>query len=253
MAKTSGLGDRLFVGGYDLSGDVGSIQKISGPHALLDVTGLDKSAPERLTGHRDGSMQFNSWFNDAAAQEHAALRTLPTADVVVMYCRGVVLGNDGAGMVAKQINYDGQRQADGSLAFSVDLQANGFGLEWIDQLTAGTRDDTTPTNGPSIDGQATQGLIGASSAFGMAAYLQVFGINGSSIVVHVQDSADNSTFADITGLVFPAVTVNAPAGSRIETGLTATIRRYLRVITTGSFIDFRYAVGVTRYLTARDP
>ena len=38
MAKQGGLGDRLFVGGYNLSGDIGSVQRIAGGPAALDVT-----------------------------------------------------------------------------------------------------------------------------------------------------------------------------------------------------------------------
>ena len=44
MAKQSGLGQRLYVGGFDISGDVGSIDNASTPTALLDVTGIDKLA-----------------------------------------------------------------------------------------------------------------------------------------------------------------------------------------------------------------
>jgi hypothetical protein len=35
MAKQSGLGDNLYVAGYDLSGDIGSLETISGRLALL--------------------------------------------------------------------------------------------------------------------------------------------------------------------------------------------------------------------------
>ena len=48
MAKTSGLGDNCYVGGYDLSGDIGSLGKISGSVATIDVTGINKSAFERI-------------------------------------------------------------------------------------------------------------------------------------------------------------------------------------------------------------
>ena len=41
MAKGSGLGAQLYVGGYDLSNDIGQVDNIELVRGLLDVTGLD--------------------------------------------------------------------------------------------------------------------------------------------------------------------------------------------------------------------
>jgi hypothetical protein len=64
MAKASGLGDNFYIGGYDLSGDVASVDKISGPLALLEATTVKQSAESRLPGLRDGSMQFTTLFEN---------------------------------------------------------------------------------------------------------------------------------------------------------------------------------------------
>lgn len=63
MAKSSGLGDNFYIGGYDLSGDVASIDKISGPLALLEATTVKQFAEARLPGKRDGSIQFTTLFD----------------------------------------------------------------------------------------------------------------------------------------------------------------------------------------------
>lgn len=63
--KTSGLGDNFYCNGYDLSGDVSSVDQISSPIALLDVTAIKQSANERITGLRDGDMQFTSFWSQA--------------------------------------------------------------------------------------------------------------------------------------------------------------------------------------------
>jgi hypothetical protein len=65
MAKASGIGDNFYVGGYDLSGDVASVDMISTPLAPLDVTPINKSANARIFGLRDGDMQFTSFFEFA--------------------------------------------------------------------------------------------------------------------------------------------------------------------------------------------
>src|SRR3972149_9619210 len=139
MAKQSGLGDNLYVGGSDLSGDVGAVQTIRSSVNPLVVTGLDKSAMERINGQYDGEISFNSFFNDAALAEHAELKLMPTADTLVSYFRGTPLGGESACLTAKQINYDPTRSADGGLIFAVQALSNAYGLEWGKMLTAGKR------------------------------------------------------------------------------------------------------------------
>lgn len=237
MAKQGGMGDNLYVAGYDLSGDIGSLGRIGGGPALQDVTAIDKSAHERIGLLRDGAMEYTSWFNPSANQEHARLSLLPTTDVAMQYARGTTLGAPAAVMIAKQVNYDPTRGQDGSFSFGVSALANGYGIEWGRQLTAGKRTDTTATNGASID-------TTASAAFGAQAYLQVFAFTGTSVTVTVQDSADDSSFAAVTGLAFTAAT--GITTQRLATANNATIRRYLRVATTGTFSNAVFAVVIVK-------
>lgn len=240
MAKTSGLGDALFLTGNDLSGDITAIGNVGGGPATLDVTSIDKSAMERIGGVRDGRLEATSWFDPATS--HPVLSALPTTDVQAMYCRGTTLGNPAANLVAKQINYDGSRGNDGSFTFAVSLQGNAYGLEWGYLLTAGKRTDTVATNGTSVD------LTTVSTAFGGQAHLQVFAFTGTDVTVKIQDSADNSTFADVSGMAFTAITSTTPQAQRIATSSTATIRRYVRAVTvtTGGFTSCQFAVSFTR-------
>jgi hypothetical protein len=241
MAKEGGLGDNLYVGGYDLSGDVGSISSISGGPAALDVTPIKFKARERIGGRRDGRMEYLSFFNDAAGQAHPVLKVLPSSDVPVTYCHTTILGAASAGLVAKQPNYPGSRPADGAFTFSIEELGNAFGLEWGRQLTAGIRTDTAATNGSSID-------TTASLAFGAQAYLQAFSFTGTDVTVKLQDSADDSSWADLTGGGFTQITGGVPLAQRIATSLGQTVRRYLRVVTvtTGGFSSLAFAVTVVK-------
>jgi hypothetical protein len=245
VAKSSGIGNNLYLGGYDLSGDVGSIQKIGGGVALLEVTGIDKSAYERIGGLRDGGVDFNSWFNVSAGQSHPVLKALPTTDtqVLVLMDTARSIGENAAVCVGKQINYDGSRNADGSLPFSVSVQANGSGLEFCEMLTSGKKTDSAPANGTSLD------FGTASTAFGLSAYLQVFALTGTNVVVTLEDSADNSSFAAITGAAFTSVTA-APATQRIQTSATQTVRRYVRAVSSGTFSSATFSVAFIRHLTS---
>lgn len=241
MSKQTGLGDNFYIAGYNVSGDVNSLSRINGGPAALDVTAIDKSALERLGGKRDGGFTFTSILNDATGQQHAALKTLPLASHIGTYFRGQGIGNPAASCMAKQIDYNGTRDEEGLLTFAVDVQADGYGLEWGEQLTVGVRTDTAATNGASFDG-------GASSAFGAQAYLQVFSVTGTSVTVTLEDSADNVSFAAITGGAFSAVLASARSDQRIA--MTGTIRRYVRAVTSGTFNPASFAVQFVRNATA---
>jgi len=240
MAKTSGLGDNLYAAGYDLSGDIGSLSTIGAPMKPLELTAIDKLAFERVPGQRDGKISFTSFFNPSISQEHTAFSALPTADVLCTYARGAVLGNPAAVMIAKQLNYDGKRTNEGNLTFDIDMVGQGFGLEWGLQLTPGVKTDVAATNGTGVD-------TTASLAFGAQAYLQGMAFAGTDVTVKVQDSADNISFADVTGLTFTQITTSRFT-QRLATANTATIRRYLRAITvtTGGFTSLAYSVVVVK-------
>lgn len=241
MAKSSGLGANFYVGGYDLSGDTGSLSKISGGAAVLDVTGIDRLAMERIGGLRDGAVDFTAFFNPTAGHAHPVLSALPRTDVGVMYLHGTTLGAPAACMVAKQLNYDPTRAASGALTVNIATQASGFGLEWGKTLTAGKRTDAAAVNGASLDG-------GASSAFGLQTYLQVFAFTGTDVTVKLQDSADNAAFADLSGAAFAQITGGTPQAQRIAVSNAATVRRYLRAVTvtTGGVTSVTFAVAAIR-------
>jgi hypothetical protein len=254
MAKGSGLGDNLFVDGYNLSGDTQEVKSVRGGIATIDVTGIDKSAYERIGGIRDGQINWTSHFNTAAGAEHIALSGQPSTDRYVMYLRGTTLGNAAACCITKQLNYDLTRGTDGKVTFDLNAQANAYGLEWGYQLTAGLKTDTTATNGTGLDRQTTDlsdpggGGVATSSVQGWQAYLQVTAFSGTSVTVTVQDSADNATFLPLTGGAFTAAT--AIGGQRIASASGATVRRYVRIATSGTFTSATFAVVFVPNATA---
>ncbi|MEC3993999.1 hypothetical protein VSR01_10760 [Actinacidiphila sp. DG2A-62] len=241
MSKQSGLGDRFLIDGHNLSGDINSPALAGGPAALV-VTGVDKGAPERIGGVRDGSLGWTAFFNpgEEADAAHAVLSALPQADVHCMYLHTVTLGRPAACLVAKQIGYDGNRGDDGAFTFAVQAQANGYGLEWGVQLTPGMRTDTAATDGDSVD-------LTAAGAFGLQAYLQVLAVTGTSVTVKLQQSSDNGVadaWADVTGGAFAAAT--EPGVQRLQTARGQAVERYLRAVTTGTFTEAVFAVVVAR-------
>ena len=245
ISRQTGLGDNFYISGFDLSGDVNALGSVSGQVATLDVTAINKFAHERLGGLRDGSMDFTTVFDNAAGAEHPVLSALPRTDVIASYFITPNLGGAAASINAKQIDYAPTRATDGMLTSAISVQANSFGLEWGQQLTSGIRTDTVATNGSSVNNVSP-------SSFGFQAYLHVFSFTGTDATVKIQDSADNSTFADLAGGAFAQVTSGTPQAQRIAVGGTATVRQFLRVatVTTGGFTSLAFAVSFTRNLTA---
>lgn len=246
MSKASGLGDQLFIDGYDLSGDTQAVGSISSPSAPLDVTGINKSAHERIYGLLDGEISFDHYFNDAASADFPVLKTKPSTDRIGCYFHGSAIGNMAAALVAKQVNFDWNRNADGSLMGKTQLLGNGYALDYCEQLTAGKRTDTAATNGSSLN-------AGAASANGAAAYLQVFSFSGTDATVKVQSSSDNGAgdaFADI--LTFTQVTAAPTMERKALSTLTTAVEQYLRAVTvtTGGFTSMVFAVCLTRYPAA---
>lgn len=246
MAKSSGLGASFYIGGVDLSGDIGSLSKISGGQTPIDLTAINKSAHERVGGLRSGEIDFMAYFNPSAAAAHPTLSALPTTDVIASYLHGAAVGNPAACMVAKQINYDPTRAADGSFTINVQALSNAYGLEWTAQATAGKRTDTSATNGAGIDGSA-------GTTFGLQAYLHVFAVVGTSVTVSLEHSTDDGggdPYAAITGGAFAAVLAGATSAQRIATASGATIKRYVRVVTAGTFSSAVFWVGYARNQTS---
>jgi hypothetical protein len=242
MAKQSGLGDALYAAGVDLSGDTSALRNMSGGPSPHVVTGINKSAFERLGGHIDGTIEVVSHWNPTGA--HVTWSALPTTDVQAVYLRGTTIGGAAAGIVAKQANYDWQRRQDGAVFANIKLDANGYGIEWGVNLTAGIRTDSGATNGTAVD-------LGAAASFGMRAYLQVIAFTGTDATVTIQDSTDGSTgWGAIGSGAFTQVTT-APTVERIETGATENVKRYIRATTstTGGFSDLQFVVMAVQNLT----
>lgn len=86
MAKQNGLGwTTLTVAdaagtARDLRNDITNLQ-FATPRGVQDVTGIDKSAYERLLLLADFSITLNMVFNPAANQMHDVFKTIPSTSV----------------------------------------------------------------------------------------------------------------------------------------------------------------------------
>lgn len=102
MAKESGLGwttcsvDDASGTAKAIINDVTNLQ-FATPRATQDVTGIDKSAMERLLLLADFSVTLNGVFNDATGQSHDVFKTISSTSVartLTLAVSGQTLANE---------------------------------------------------------------------------------------------------------------------------------------------------------------
>ena len=241
MAKSSGIGDRYFFHGTDISGDVSALGSISTQQGLLPATNLTSTTEERMRGLAMGQLGFTCYFNDALSQP--ILDQLPTTDVCILYARGTSIGSACFGLTAKQVNFDPSRGQDGSLTFAVDGQSNQDSGEWGVLLTAGQA-----TVASSAATAPTGVVAAASSAFGGVGFLQYQQRASGTPTFLIEDSADTTDGTDGTWgtLLTFAGTGGASAFGERKT-VTGTIEKGVRAATpTGTYSNAVFVIGFRR-------
>lgn len=131
MAKENGLGwttcsvDNSSGTLKALVDDVNSLE-FSTPRAVLEVTGLDKSAMERLHGLADFSITLSFTFDDAADKVHDVFKDLSNQRTVTLAVSGQTLSNE-----CLFTDYAYNRGTDGSLAGTAPaVLSNGTVPTW---------------------------------------------------------------------------------------------------------------------------
>lgn len=134
MAKQSGLGwttasvDDSAGSAQAIKNDFTNMQ-FSTPRGVQDVTGVDKSAIERLLLLADFSVTLNGVFNPAANQSHDVFKTVPSTSVnrtVTLTVGGKTLANE-----TLFTDYQLTRAASGELTFQAPgVLADGAVPTW---------------------------------------------------------------------------------------------------------------------------
>lgn len=128
MAKESGIGMTLTVNSNNIANDVKSLD-VATPREVQDVTGLDKSAIERILLLADASVDLNGVFNDAATFSHVTLKTAATASAGVVVAIGI--SGQTLSMTMVQTDYALSRGDDGSATWKAPFAlSSGTAPAW---------------------------------------------------------------------------------------------------------------------------
>lgn len=176
-----------------------------------------------FTGLLSSKMSQSGFFDDAAGSSNDALVAGNGSSRVVCYgVEGNIIGKNFVGFAgALQTNYKRLQKVGALHKASADYVGSGQKNEGKILHAHGA--ETTATGNT----QASSVDNAASSATGAVGYLEVSALTlggYTNAIVTLQDSADNITFADISGGAFTAKTA-APAAQRLV--IAGTIRRYV--------------------------
>lgn len=134
MAKQSGIGWTTFTvddsGGtpVDLRNDITNFQ-LGTPRGLQVVTGLDKSAEERIVLLADGSITINGVFNPSASKSHQTLRTITSSST--QRTVSLAIASQTLAMEMLFTDYNMTRAADGSFPWAAPaVLADGTVPTW---------------------------------------------------------------------------------------------------------------------------
>ena len=125
MAKVSGLGDYVAVddsGGNirDISNDVTSIE-VAIPQSLIESTGIDKSAMERIIGLGDGTVSLSGVFNPASNKSQDVFKARTGTRTVTYALGGNTTGKPELAMEMLVSGYNLSRGSDGGMTWTAEL------------------------------------------------------------------------------------------------------------------------------------
>ena len=232
-----GYQTRVMVGEYDLSTYLtGSSANLSREN--LDVTtfqpGTSDPVKSYLAGLRSGSVQLDGLFDPDSGASDAVIAAVMdgSSQTVTVSVEGANTIGDRA-VVVNAIQTSAPIAATASSAVTLSTGREGTGSAKLGVILHPSTARTSAANFASVDHSA-------SSLKGAAANLHVVSFTGTSAVVKVSDSADDSTFADL--ITFTTVT----AATAERSTVAGTVNRYARIELTGTFTSILFVVSFAR-------
>lgn len=217
---------RLYVDGYDLSGDSRTFASLDNQMAEVDMTGWDDKIYKFLPNYRPtlGLRGYRAFMNDTAASGAHTLFTTPGSAAMqfIMAFGGnaePAVNDPGYGLSAVQLGDN----------HSFDAEAAVLDVDLIPMAGEGSGDEkaygimsmpktilTSSTDGTSHDG-------GAQSTNGWMALLQVFS-TGGVWTIEMEDSVNDGTFVNLGTFLSDG---SAITGELLEG--TGTVDQYTRL------------------------
>lgn len=220
MSVIHGSKTQVRVNGRDLTGYLKTFD-LADTIDKADTTVFSNTAKTCIPGLRDGTIKAGGFWDGALnAVDDVMLAALgaSTDSIWTLWPSGEhAVGDVGYAAACVETTYGVRAVETDVIAVSADANAN-HGIDEVKSHHPLASEATGTIDSASVDGSA------ASTAGGVS-YLHVTALTATNIVVTVEDSADNASWAT---LITHSTVVAAGASARIALATTATVRRYTR-------------------------
>lgn len=228
MAVALGQSAQLLVDEFNMHQFARSFQ-VDPSIDMHDTSVLGTTSRTKTTGLKHATASGEFFYDDTASSgSYDVLKARygsATPSIVSFAPQGFALGNRTLQLYTHELGFNPQQVVDDLIRINLSLESAEDGVDFGVSLHPLTLETNTGTiNGTAVDNTT-------SSANGGIATLHVTAVAGAlSVVIKVQHSTDSSTWGDVTGGTFAAV--SAVTKERLE--VTGTINRYLRYVATFS-------------------
>lgn len=242
MALVTGVTMKVVINQYDLSGFFRSINP-SLTRGMYDTTAFGSTQHQSIPGFRTGTIEIEGFYEDPATASapdnvFAAIEAAATPPLVSVLPEGWAIGKRSYMIQANESNHTVSAVIDDLVKNNATFQSTD-GYDIGVSLHGLTAEAGFPVTGASVDN-------GAATSNGGVAFVQTSAIAGAgpNIVVKVQHSTNDSTWADL--VTFTAIT--ATGFQRVLVAAGTTVNRYLRATMTqgGTTTSITSLVGFAR-------
>jgi len=250
--RTNSKWTRVYIDGYDLSGDSRAIGPCAATYDEPDLTGFSHAVKGILPGHAMWSLgTYNGVFNSTATTGIHSVLSTAGGMRTVMVAQGM-RAEPAAGdfVYAGEFEQTGYQVdpsgvyvnipfANSSARATTLLYDNPFGVLLHANSAATGANSTT---GAGVD------TAGAATSFGGYMTYMVFSGNGTA-TISIDDSANDSTYSALSGATTGSIDCSSVKYGRVALGRSATVRRYLRwQIALGTATTVTFALSFHRAL-----
>lgn len=232
MAFVHGKDTTILVDEFNLSAFFNSAD-IAATVETAETTTFGNAAKTYIPGLKDSTLSLAGLFDGAASavDEVLAAALGGSALITIAPAGAGAIGNRASLADALATSYSLAATVSDAVQVSAEAQVTGGLLPGVILADLAARTATGQT--AALDN-------GASSANGAKAILHLVAFTGTDITIKVQESPDNSTWAD-------AITFTQATGVTSEAATASgTIDRYTRVDISGTFTTATFAVALAR-------
>ena len=232
----AGKDNKVLFGAFDLSSYFNSAS-FSREQEVSETTTFGSDQATYISSIETATASLGGFWDggsDAVDEELQAIIGSASATPLSIYQGGDTAGNKVVLLNSKIQNYT----IDSSVADAVGVSATFTGDNFGNGKSLYALTNTSATaNTTAVD-------FGASSSLGGQAQLHCTAHSSANISVKIQSSADNSSFADVSGFSFTAI--SGTTSERIAT--TNTVNRYVRLAITVTSGSATFSVGYAHNL-----